>query len=86
MDGRTSELAWHAQLGYVVVPHLLEIAGRYSCVPVLESDDHVDEAIAALNIYRRAHRLKWTLESGITHVTGEDGIDWVARAQTQLIF
>ncbi len=86
MDGRTSELAWHAQLAYVVVPHLLEVAGRYSCVPVLESDDHVDEAITALNIYRRAHRLKWTIESGLTHVTGEDGIDWVARAQTQLIF
>jgi hypothetical protein len=83
---RTTEIAWHAQLGYVVVPHLLELAGRFSQVPVLVGDDRVNEGVAAVNVYRREHRLKWQVEGGVTQVTGDSGLGWVARVQTQLIF
>ncbi len=83
---RTTKLAWHAQLGYVLVPHLVELAGRFSQVPALVGDDHVQEGVAALNVYRREHRLKWQVEGGVTRVTGDSGLDWVARVQTQLMF
>lgn len=84
--GRTNALAWHAQLGYAIVPNLVELAARVAQVPVSESDDHAHEALAAVNIYRRAHRWKWHIEGGGTHVTGDSGYDWLARVQTQLIF
>lgn len=83
---RTTEIAWHAQLGYVVVPHLLELAGRFSQVAVLVGTDRVHEGVAAVNVYRREHRLKWHIEGGVTQVTGDSGLGWVARVQTQLIF
>lgn len=85
-DGRTTQLAWHAQLAYVPVPHLLEIAARFSQVPVLEGADHAYEAVTAVNVYRRGHRLKWQVEAGVMRVSGESDTDWVTRAQTQLIF
>jgi len=84
--GRATKLTWHAPLGYVLVPHLLELAGRLSQIPALVGDDHIHEVVTALNIYRRGHRLKWQIEGGATHVTGDDDIDWVTRVQTQLMF
>ena len=84
--GRETKLAWHAQLGYTLVPHLVEVAGRFSQVEALVGKDHIHEIVGALNIYRRAHALKWQIEGGVTQVTGESDLDWVARVQTQVMF
>ena len=85
-SGRETKYAWHAQLGYALVPHLVEVAGRFSQVEALVGKDHIHEIVGALDIYRRAHALKWQIEGGVTQITGEDDLAWVARVQTQVMF
>ncbi|MGE0549154.1 MAG: hypothetical protein AB7O24_21185 [Kofleriaceae bacterium] len=83
---RTWELAWHSQLGYALVPHIVELAARFAQVPLAVGDRQAQEATGVVNVYRNEHRLKWQLEAGVMRLTGIRDLDWVARAQTQLVF
>jgi hypothetical protein len=83
---RKWELAFHAQLGYALVPRLVEIAGRFAQAPFAIGDRQQQEAVTALDIYRREHRVKIQLEAGVLRLTGLSDFGWVGRAQTQLVF
>lgn len=81
--GRTTDVGFHAQLGYMIVPTLLGLAGRYAQVPI--GDATAQEVLGVLDIYRHGHALKLQLEGGGEHVTGTDAIGWIAQIQTQLL-
>jgi hypothetical protein len=80
---RTLERGYHVQAGHFLVPRRLEFAARFAQVPDGSRARH--EVLAAMNIYRFEHKLKWQLEGGSFHSSGADVFDWFVRAQMQLV-
>ena len=83
-SARRTDYGWHAQIGRVIVPRLLGVAGRFAELRLPGGNLH--EIAAALDIYRRGHALKWQIEGTAIHDTATSSTTWVGRVQTQLLF
>lgn len=82
--GRSLDLGFHAQAGLMIVPDLVELAGRFAQIET--GDRHQQEIRAAFNLFPQRYDLRWQLEAGGVRVTGVPGFDWTIRVQTQLAF
>jgi phosphate-selective porin OprO/OprP len=80
---------WYAQAGYMVVPHKVDLAVRYSVVDANRARAHDTNSVvtAASNWYIRRNHLKLGLDYSRTHrqrAAGEPANDQLFRLQVQL--
>jgi phosphate-selective porin OprO and OprP len=80
---RQLEMGYHAQIGHFLVPRRVEFAARFAQVPEGTRARH--EVLAAMNVYRFEHKLKWQLEGGSFHTSGANVFDWLVRLQMQVV-
>jgi hypothetical protein len=85
MGKKATDVGWHGQAGYMVLPKTIELAARMAIVPV-GPDDQI-EALGGFNWFFQGHALKWQTDAGVIH-TGSDPTvtDVQIRTQAQLIF
>jgi hypothetical protein len=80
------------QLGFMIVPGRLQVAGRFAIAPDARTIDRDQlEARGAVNLYWRGHAWKWATDVGVLKATGEDPTtmtidkpDLVIRSMLQL--
>lgn len=82
-DGQAdAELGFYGQVSYFMKPQKLLLAGRFSQVP--EGDELKHEILGAVNVLWRGHTLKWMIDGGVIHTTGDTGgSDLQIRTQLQ---
>jgi phosphate-selective porin OprO and OprP len=83
---RTTELGFHTQLGYFVVPRRVEFAGRVAQVPFAVNERQAQEVAVVGNLYLRGHQQKWQLEAATQRFAAPQDYAWTVRVQTQLLF
>jgi hypothetical protein len=80
-----TDVGFHAQAGYFLVPKKLEIGGRFGQVPA--GDERTHEVLGTVNVFAHGHSLKWQTSGGALHTTGDaGGSTFVVLTQAQLIF
>lgn len=93
-SNKSSEAGFGAfgQVGYMVVPKRLQLAGRFAFAPDprVEDRDQI-EARVAVNLFWQGHAWKWATDAGVLQTTGEDPTtmttdkpDFVLRSMLQL--
>ncbi len=82
-------VGWYAQMGYMIVPHKVDLAVRYSVVDANRAAAHDTNSVvtAASNWYIRRNHFKLGLDYSRTHrqrPAGEPANDQLLRFQVQL--
>ena len=80
------------QVGYMVVPKRLQLAGRFAIAPDAKTVDRNQlEGRVAVNLFWHGHAWKWATDAGVLKTTGEDPTtmatdkpDFVLRSMLQL--
>lgn len=80
------------QIGYMVVPKRVEIAGRFAIAPDARTEDRNQlEGRVAVNLFWQGHAWKWATDAGVLKTTGDDPTtmqsdkpDIVVRSMLQL--
>lgn len=87
-----AKLGAFGQVGYLVVPKRLLIAGRFAIAPDERDEDRNQlEGRVAVNVLWQGHAWKWATDAGVLKTTGEDPMtmqtdkpDLVIRSMLQL--
>jgi phosphate-selective porin OprO and OprP len=83
---RETDLGFHAQAGYMLIPRKLELAARYAQVPAA-GDETTNEILGGLNWFFSGNNLRFSLDGGVVHTTGDVATtDALARVQGNLSF
>jgi hypothetical protein len=82
-----AELGFFGQAGYMVVPKMFELAGRFAQIPDAAVDDEeVQEALAAVTWFFSGHNFKWMTDGGVINSTAGSETDVQIRTQLQAVF